>query len=84
MKKVEIIGVTDLNGNPKEQRIWGSIRICPFDPEVGKCVYLTHTDSKISNATRQTTVVTNIEISDSIIKITTKNSIYILDVLNDE
>lgn len=69
--KVEIVRVTDKSLNPKEERIWGSVRDLTVDGEIAFLVYEDN-----PTKCRRTSFIESIVIADLSITITTRNSVY--------
>lgn len=82
MFDVKIIKVTDLDGKPKQERIWGNERyLMPNPPEIGKRMLLSY--DEYYQKVRTTTEVVAIQESlfDNIKGYHTRNSIYELEFL---
>ena len=73
--KVEIIAVTDLESNPKDEYIYGSIRYLEIRRNMAFLSYTT--DTKY----RRTSLINHISLMDNVMIITTCNSKYYLKLL---
>lgn len=77
--KVKILNVTDLQGNPKEERIWETERIIiKSHLKIGNQISLIYPDGE---KYRITTSATDIHIEGTNLTIKTKNSIYNLQII---